>query len=207
MMKLTWSSRSPFVRKVMVLAHETNLLSQLDCSRVSVAMTKPNRELMRHNPLSKIPTLILEDGSALYDSAVICEYLDTLHDGPKMFPDERGARFLSLRRQALGDGLMDHLLLWRNERERPMEQISQVFIAAYREKAEAILDRYEEELVDIEQTPFNIGHITYAISIGYIDFRFPDFPWRQGRQRLAEWYAVIASRPSMRATDPMDERV
>lgn len=206
MMKLTWSSRSPFVRKVLVLGLEANLMDRFELPRISVAMTKPNPELMRDNPLSKIPTLILEDGSALYDSAVICEYLDTLHDGAKMFPSEPEARFLALRRQALGDGLLDHLLLWRNERERPPGQISQIFIAAYREKVATCLDRMAAEVPELQETPFNIGHMTYAIACSYIDFRFPDLDWRAGRERLARWYAEIAARPSMQATDPVDER-
>ena len=80
---LHWSPRSPFVRKVMLFAHETGLASRLTLVRSVVAMTTPNQALMRDNPLSKIPTLVLGDGSVLYDSAVICDYLDTLHAGPR----------------------------------------------------------------------------------------------------------------------------
>ena len=80
---LHWSPRSPFVRKVMLFAHETGLASRLTLVRSVVAMTTPNQALMRDNPLSKIPTLVLSDGSVLYDSAVICDYLDTLHAGPR----------------------------------------------------------------------------------------------------------------------------
>ena len=117
-MKLHWSPRSPFVRKVMVAAHETGLVERLSLVRTVVAMTTTNKELQPDNPLSKLPTLVLDDGTPLYDSVVICEYLDTLHDGPKLFPSDAKAKWTALRRHALGDGLLELLILWRNERER-----------------------------------------------------------------------------------------
>ena len=117
-MKLHWSPRSPFVRKVMIVAHERGLVDRLDCVRTVAAMTKPHAELMKDNPLSKIPTLVLDDGTALYNSAVICEYLDALDGQPQLFPLERSARMLALRRHALGDGFLDLLVLARNERLR-----------------------------------------------------------------------------------------
>src|SRR5580704_18659729 len=117
-MKLHWSPRSPFVRKVMVVAHECGVADHLTRVRTVAATAKPHPDLMKDNPLSKIPTLVLDDGTVLYDSPVICEYLDSLHDGPKLFPSDAGARMTALRRQALGDGFLDFLLLWRNERER-----------------------------------------------------------------------------------------
>src|SRR5262249_47071842 len=120
-MKLHWSPRSPFVRKVMIVAHERGLIDRLNCVRTVAAMTTPHAELMRDNPLSKIPTLVLDDGTVLYDSPVICEYLDALDRQPQLFPIEREARMRALRRQALGDGYLDLLVLARNEglREQP----------------------------------------------------------------------------------------
>src|SRR4051812_26133977 len=109
-MKLHWSPRSPFVRKVMIVAHELGLAERLACVRTVAATTKPHAELMRDNPLSKIPTLVLDDGTVLYDSRVICEYLDGLHSGRKLFPTDPKARMVALRRQALGDGALDFLL-------------------------------------------------------------------------------------------------
>ena len=85
-MKLHWSPRSPFVRKVMIVAHDIGVAGRIECVRTVAAMMKPHPDLMIDNPLSKIPTLVLDDGTVLYDSAVICEYLDHLHDGPKLFP-------------------------------------------------------------------------------------------------------------------------
>src|SRR5215470_4796857 len=117
-MKLHWSPRSPFVRKVMIMARELGLVDRLDCVRTVAATTKPHAELIRDNPLSKIPTLMLDDGTALYDSPVICEYLDALDGKPQLFPLDRKRRIVALRRQALGDGFLDLLVLARNERSR-----------------------------------------------------------------------------------------
>ena len=123
-MKLFWSSRSPFVRKVMVFAHECGLTGRIECSRTLVAMNNPNTDLLKINPTGKIPTLLLDDGSALYDSTVICEYLDSLHVGAKLFPASGDARWTALRRHALGNNLLDNLMLWRNEQLRPQTQQS-----------------------------------------------------------------------------------
>ena len=114
-MKLHWSPRSPFVRKVMVAAHDIGVADQIECVRTVAAMMKPHPDLMIDNPLSKIPTLVLDNGTVLYDSAVICEYLDHLHNGPKFFPVAFEERMTALRRQALGDGLLDALVLWRGQ--------------------------------------------------------------------------------------------
>jgi len=120
-MKLYWSSRSPFVRKVMVAAHEVGIADRIRTQRVVVAPNNPNIEVMQDNPLSKIPTLVFDDGTSLYDSRVICEYFDTLHDGPKLFPANPDLRWKALRRQALGDGLMEVIVLRLGEMSRPRE--------------------------------------------------------------------------------------
>src|SRR3954464_13769476 len=112
-MKLHWSPRSPFVRKVMITASALGLVDRLDCVRTVASATKPHPELMKDSPLSKIPTLVLDDGTVIFDSPVICEYLDRLHDKPGLFPAPLPERMTALRRQALGDGFLDFLLLWR----------------------------------------------------------------------------------------------
>jgi glutathione S-transferase len=196
-MKLHWSPRSPFVRKVMVAAHETGLASRLTLVRTEVAMTRVNDELLRDNPLGKLPTLVLEDGTALYDSAVICEYLDTLHQGPKLFPVEPPARWTALRRHALGSGLLDLLVLWRSERARP----SSPYIEPFSAKLDSTLAVLEREAEALAATPFGIGHIAIGCALSYADFRFPDRPWRDGRPRITTWHASFAQRPSARATE------
>jgi glutathione S-transferase len=140
-MKLLWSSRSPFVRKVMVAAHEVGVADRISAERVVVAADKPNANVMAMNPLNKIPTLLLEDGTLLYDSRVICEYLDSLHDGPKLHPSDQAFRWRVLRRQALGDGLLEIMILRLGEQCRSQETQSESHLSSYRLKAAAALDR------------------------------------------------------------------
>jgi len=103
-MLLHWSPRSPFVRKVMIAAHECGLADRIERVRTVVAAATPNIELMKENPQSRLPTLRLADGTVVYDSPVICEYFDTLHGGAKLFPESFPERLVALRRQSLGDG-------------------------------------------------------------------------------------------------------
>jgi glutathione S-transferase len=202
-MKLHWSPRSPFVRKVMIVAHEAGLADRLTLVRTVAAATKPHPELMRDNPLSKIPTLVLDDGTALYDSPVICEYLDRLHAGPKLFPNEPEARTTALRRQALGDGLLDLLVLWRDERGRA--QPSEVHLASFAARRQATLTAMEHEADGLAATAFSIGHVALGCALGYLDFRFASEDWRADHPRLARWHADFCARPSARATEPVDD--
>jgi glutathione S-transferase len=202
-MKLHWSPRSPFVRKVMIMVHETGLVERLECVRTVVATTKPHAELMRENPLSKIPTLVLDDGTTIYDSPVICEFLDVLHDGPKLIPVAPVERWTALQRQALGDGFLDFLLLWRNERERP--QPSQVHLASYAAKRTAVLAALDREAGALAASPFSIGHIAIGCALSYLDFRFAEDDWRGPHRRIAAWHADFAARPSVRSTEPIDD--
>jgi glutathione S-transferase len=171
--------------------------------RTVAATTRPHPELMRDNPLSKIPTLVLEDGSVLYDSRVICEYLDGLHGGRKLFPTQTKARMTALRRQALGDGALDFLLLLRNERERA--QPSPVHLAAYSTKKAAVLKAFEQEADDLAATPLDIGHIGIGGALCYLDFRYANEPWRESHPKIAKWHAEFCARPSVRATEPIDD--
>lgn len=202
-MKLLWSSRSPFVRKVMVATHEIGLAHCVSIERVVVAANKPNAGVMALNPLNKIPTLVLEDGTVLYDSRVICEYLDTLHDGPKLFPPTKTARWPVLRRQALGDGLMEVIVLRLGEQNRPQETQSESHLASYRLKITSALDRIESEGIGAASPP-DIGHIAIGCALGHLDFRYSGDDWRADRPTLSDWYAEFASRPSMRATEYAD---
>lgn len=203
-MKLLWSSRSPFVRKVMVFAHETGLAQRIECTQTIVAPTKPNLEVMALNPLNKLPTLILGDGRVLYDSRVICEYLDSLHAGARLFPTDPSARIDALRRQALGDGMMDFLLVWLSERGRPAPQQLPELIAACRTKLTTVLDALEREAPALATAPLSIAHIAIGCALGYADFRFNDESWRTGRPHLAAWAETIHARPSFQATQPSD---
>lgn len=203
-MKLHWSPRSPFVRKVMVFAHECGLADRIECIRTVAATTKPHNELMKDNPLSKIPTLIRDDDVPLYNSSVICEYLDNLHDGPKLFPAEFEPRMTALRRQALGDGFLDLLVLWRGELMRPPAQQSKAHLGSFAERRAAVLGKLEEEAGALAHDPLSVGHIAIGCALSYIDFRFAGDAWRDNYLRIAQWHAVFAARPSMRATEPVD---
>lgn len=204
-MKLLWSSRSPFVRKVMLVLHETGLAARTQTVRTVVAPTKPNPEVMARNPLNKLPTLLLDDGRALYDSRVIAEYLDGLHAGPRLFPTEPAARIEALRLQALGDGILDFLLVGLSERARPPAQQSPELKAALAVKFRSGLDALEQEAAAGRLAgALTIGHLAVACVGGYADFRYASETWRQGRPRLAEWHAAFAARPSYRATEHAD---
>ena len=204
-MKLHWSPRSPFVRKVMIVAHEVGVADKLQCVRTVAAMMKPHPELMLDNPLSKIPTLVLDDGTVLYDSAVICEFFDGLHSGPKLFPVSARERMTALRRQALGDGWLDALVLWRGELMRPIEQQSKPYLASFAARNEATLAAVEREIAALQSSAFSIGHIALGCALAYLDFRFADRHWRDDHPRLAEWQASVAARASFRATEPVDD--
>jgi glutathione S-transferase len=166
-------------------------------------MTKPHVELMKDNPLSKIPTLVLDDGTALYDSAVICEYLDALDGQPQLFPLERSARMLALRRQALGDGFLDLLVLARNERLRA--EPSADYLASTGVRTAAVLDNLEREAEVIATSALNIGHVAIGCALCYLDFRFTDQDWRKGHPSLAAWHAGFAARRSVQTTMPVDD--
>jgi glutathione S-transferase len=202
-MKLLWSSRSPFVRKVMVAAHEVGVAPRIETERVLVGADKPNAEVMSTNPLNKIPTLFLDDGTALYDSRVICEYLDTLHAGAKLIPAAPPARFDALRRQTLGDGLMELNVLRLGEQNRPPATQSEKHLAAYCLKTAATLDVLDKEADRFGSQP-DIGQIAIASALSHLDFRFAADKWREGRPRLARWHAAFAKRPSMLATEHVD---
>jgi glutathione S-transferase len=199
MMKLHWSPRSPFVRKVMVAAHELGLADRITTVRTVVAMSKPALELLPENPLGKIPTLVLEDGTILYDSLVIIEYLDKDH---RLIPREGPARFTELRRHALATGFLDLLILWRNERDKP--QPSQALIDAFKVKTDAVLPALEAEIEAIAAAPIGVAQITLAIAGDYMDFRFPDLGWRARCPKLDAWQRGFAARPSMQATPVVD---
>lgn len=205
-MKLHWSPRSPFVRKVMIVLHETGLLPRVDCVRTVVAMAAPpNAALLPDNPIAKIPTLVLDDGTALFDSRVIAEYLDGLHDGPKLFPADGKRRFRHLRWQAFADGTTDVLLLWRNERIRPEGTQHKVILDAFETKIRHALAAWEKEAAELSAEPFGIGHVSLVCTLGQMDFRFGDSNWRGAHPQLARWYEGIRQRPSVAATEIKDD--
>jgi len=202
--KLLWSSRSPFVRKVMIFAHETGLAGRITRERTVVAPTKPNPDVMRLNPLNKLPTLVLDDGRAIYDSRVIVEYLDDQHEGPKRIPAAGAARIEALRIQALCDGMLDFLLVGLSERARPESQQSPELKAALAVKFNSAFDALEVEARRLDTDRFALPEIATAAVVGYADFRYSAEGWRNGRPALAAFADKIAERPSIVATAHAD---
>jgi glutathione S-transferase len=203
-LKLHYNVASPYVRKVMAVAIETRLEARLEPVTPMMTPVNPDAGLTRDNPLGKVPCLFTDEGVALFDSRVICEYLDSLHDGPKMFPPGGTARWSALRRQAQGDGIMDAAVLTRYETFlRPEERRWPEWIEGQKLKFRRALDSLEAESDAFGDT-IDIGTITIGCALGYLDFRYGDEDWRATRPRLAAWFERFSRRPSMARTAPQE---
>ena len=201
-MKLFFNPASPFVRKVRVVAHELGLAARLELASVAPLPIRPVAELSQLNPLGKIPCLLLSDGTALYDSRVIAEYLDMLGGAPRLFPPAGAARWTALRRQALADGIMDAAVATRYERVvRPPERQFAEWITGQLTKVRQALDVLEAEAGALRDS-WTIGEIAIGCALGYLDFRYPEEDWRGVRPGLAAFFAAARERPSMQATAP-----
>jgi glutathione S-transferase len=194
--RLHWAPTSPYVRKVMVAAHELSCAERLDLvpTRVETVMA----DVAGDNPLGRIPTLILPDGTALFDSLVIAEFLDDAAGGA-LFPRSGPERWRTLTLHALAHGLIDAAIAIVAERRRPEGERSPGFVAARHAEIGRAIDALEQRSLGAEP---DIGTITAAVALGYVEFRFRELAWRTGRPKLAAWHAAFAQRDSMRATRP-----
>ncbi|RMH83247.1 glutathione S-transferase [Pseudomonas sp. AOB-7] len=200
-MQLIYAAASPFARKVRVLAFETGLLARIELLDTAVLPTTLNERVNALNPLGKIPVLLSDDGEALYDSRVICEYLDTLHGGARLLPQD-DTRWPVLRLAALADGLMDAALLARYEKAvRQAEQQSQAWLEGQLGKVQRALAELERQ-ADRLQGPVDLAQIGVACALGYLDFRFADLDWRAAHPALSRFQQAFAQRPSMLASAP-----
>jgi len=199
-MKLRYSATSPYVRKVTVTVQELGLDSKVE--RLPTSAWDPKTDLGQINPLGKVPALVTDDGMSLYDSPVICEYLDSLVGG-RLFPPGGPDRWTALRRQALADGVMDAGVSARLELQRPAGEKSATWIERQRAAIARSLDALEAEAGKLGDA-VTIGHIAVGCALGYLDFRFAADEWRKGRPKLAAWFDGFAKRPSMVATVPKD---
>ena len=198
-LKLYYSPRSPFVRKVTIVLYETGLLNEVELVSETVALhLQPNPAVMAQNPLGKIPVLVLEDGESLFDSRVICEFLDHRAD-TGLFPQDLDLRIKHLQWQALGDGLTDILLLWRTELTRPNGPWPDV-TNSWLEKVQQIMARIEGDALRLADTPFGIGQIAIICALGQLDFRWPDCAWRAYFPLLADCAKSWSERSSISLT-------
>ncbi len=208
-MKLRYSTTSPFVRKVSATIIECGLEDKVERIPTKVTPTTRNDGMALDNPLVKIPALITDDEITLYDSPVICEYLDSISGG-KMFPTAGKARWIALRQQALGDGILDAGVLTRYESLRPKEFQWPEWIDGQLRKMRGALSSLESEcangaLTDVADGGVpTIGQLTIGCALGYLDFRYDSEKWRDDHQRLAAWYERFAKRLSMTETEPKD---
>jgi glutathione S-transferase len=197
-MKLAYSAASPYVRKVMACAIACGIDGRIE--KWTVKTTDP--ALAAENPLGKVPTLVTADGLALYDSPVICEYLDSIGEAPKLFPAPGKARWVALCQQALGDGIMDASQPRRREIALPQDEGRVEWIALQRGKVERALNVLEAEAASLGNLT-TIGEITIACALGYLDFRFAGEPWRPGRPKLDAWYTRVLALAPMAQTMPV----
>ncbi len=200
-MKLRMSITSPFVRKCLIVAIEAGLDAQIE--RVPTSPWAPDTDLPKDNPLNKIPTLITDGGEVLYDSPVICEYLDSLHGGRKLIPVSGGERWRHLRLAALGDGIMDAAVQIRIETAiRPEDRRWPQWIERQTGAITRGLAGLEAECGDWGDD-FLIGQITVATALGYLDFR-PIIAWRTAAPALAAWFTKVSARASISTTVPVE---
>lgn len=198
-MKLSYSPTSPYVRKVLMVAHEKGVADQVMTERIDPWASDPS--FTQLNPVSKVPALTLDDGTTLFDSCVICEYLDSLGSGPAMFPPPGKARWQALRLQALGDAICDAALLRRQEMARPTEQQSSSWIERQRLAISRSLDMLEAEAGQLGDQP-TIGTLAVLMALGYLDLRFSQDSWRTTRPALANWFDRASKRDSFGRTAP-----
>ena len=196
-MELRYSPTSPFVRKVMATAIETGTVGRIDKNPTKTG----DPDLSRANPLGKVPALTTDEGEKLYDSRVICEYLDSLHDGPALFPPPGPARWTALRHQALGDGIMDALVNCVVESRRTENDESRAYTERQKGKVRRAVAQLESEADGLDG-PLTIGHLTLGCALSYIGVRMPELDLRQDAPGLARWYDDFATRPSMAETAP-----
>ena len=197
-MKIYFSPFSPYVRKCLVAGHELGLNERIELLPSNANPVQRDQEIIAKNPLGKVPTFLTDDGQVLYDSRVICEYLDDLANGT-LFPREGKARWETLTLQSLADGMLDACLLARYEDVARPEPLR------WADWRAAQLDKVETSLSHLETGPqqldgrVDMGSLTVGCALWYLDLRFPEVNWRSRYPQVAQWFAVFSQRPSMQA--------
>jgi len=199
-MKLISARPSPFARKVRVLLHETGRTDAVETIEVSTAPTDTDPQAAAANPAGKIPALLRPEGPAIYDSRVVCRYLDARFDAG-LYPQARLWEVLTL--EATADAIMEAAILMVYEhRFRPPEKVHEGWIEAQWEKVARSVDALNGRWMSHLNGPLDMSHIAIGCGLGYLDFRHAGRNWREGAGALDDWFAVFAERESMQATTP-----
>jgi glutathione S-transferase len=200
-MKLRFAATSPYVRKVVVAAAECGLEDRIE--RIDTNVWAPDTDIADDNPLGKVPTLITDDGRVLIDSPVICDYIDSLSPEVRLVPAEGDERWRVLNLAALGHGMMDASVGRVMEiRIRPEPHRWQGLLDRLKAKTDRALDSLEKEAAANRLPGVDLASITVGCALGYLDLRFAEEAWRNGRPALTAWYEAFSRRPSMQASDP-----
>lgn len=202
-MKLHFSAASPFARKVIVTAIECGFGGKLTLLPTNPHQSTP--ELVAANPFSKVPVLELDNGDPIFESLLICEHLDAMAGGGVVFPKAGKQRLTMLRRHAFGNGLMETSVLRRVESIRGRDADRDHNIARQATISGRVLDHLETIAATLDDAA-DLGNISIAIALDYIDFRFPADSWRRGRTALAGWHERYSQRESLKATVPQDPK-
>jgi glutathione S-transferase len=197
-MKLAYSPASPYVRKVTACAIKRGISDKIE--RMKIGTTDP--ALLQYNALSKVPTLITDDGACIFDSPVICEYLDSIGSAPKLFPPAGPARWKALTQEALADGILDATQPRRRELTLPQDDGRKGYIALQQGKVARAVAEFEKQAGSLCNLD-TIGEITIGCALGYLDFRYANEPWRAGHPKLEAWYAKVVKLPPLADTMPV----
>jgi len=205
-MQLYHSPTSPYVRKVVVTALLTNTYKNIEVIPATLSPLVPSAQVQRVNPLGKIPALVLDDGSALFDSPVICEYLNTLgklaNSSPvDLVPSSGPERWIALKLNALADGLLEAAMAIRAESMRPEQIHFEPWTTAQRIKVDNAIKALDSEAA-VSLKKLSLGSIAAGCALGWIDFRMPQIDWRAGAPQLTSWYEGFAAEPFMQQTQP-----
>lgn len=202
-MKLLGTLTSPYARKARVVLAE----KKIDFDWVIDSPNDPNTSVTRYNPLARIPVLVLDDETALFDSPVIVEYLDNLAPNNKLFPQPSRERLQVKRWEALADGLLDAAVACRMEQMRPTGERSKKWMDDNRKVIDAALEAMARDLGDhpwCMGNPFTFADIAVGCALGYLDFRFPDIDWRGRHPNLGKLHEKLMQRPAFADTVPHD---
>ncbi|HEY6618196.1 MAG TPA: glutathione S-transferase N-terminal domain-containing protein [Steroidobacteraceae bacterium] len=200
-MKLYYSATSPYVRKCLVSAYELGLRERMELLPAAAHPVNRDRALVVCNPLGKVPTLVTDDGTVLYDSRVICEYLNALGD-ERLIPKQPAARWATYRDEALGDGILDAAVLVRYETfVRPESFRWKDWIDGQMDKVTCSLAEIEPRAGSLDGR-IDLGTIAIGCALGYLDFRYASLRWKKSYPKTAAWFERFAARESMLTTRP-----